>query len=279
MTKLENDISKYKKLIVAGDSWTYGSEIRPANLPLEVNDWDPKNDEYRIPRIWPSKLANLLGIEEVKNLSYPAASNDSIVRYTIGYLTQEYFSKGKSADDVLVVIGFTSPERKDFYYRSIDNPHKNFWYTLWPMWKHKYPQAELTEFAELYMAYMYNSEEYIHRYLNQIFYLQTVLEKYNIDYLFFQAFYQRSDMHIKQWADDPFHRHYQGQPDEMLWNLINDVRFMHKNEKIHSFHNYIINRDQTPTNSQAILNMHPSELGHTWWAEHIYEYGKEKNLW
>lgn len=270
---------KFKRLVVSGDSWTYGSEIRDPALPEEIKDWDPPNDAYRLPRIWPTKLGKHLGIDDVVNLSYPAASNDRIVRNLVGWLTQEYLSPKKDTSELFVVVGFTSPERKDFYYRDINNKHKHFWYTMWPMWKHKYPQEELNEFAELYAAYMWNPEEYTHRYLTQVFYLQTLFNHYGIKHLFFQAFYQRNDMHIRQWVDDPYNRHYQGQPDEMIWQMIDPIRFMHKDDTIHSFHNYIVDKDTSENKRDCILNMHPSELGHTWWADHVYEYGKDKNLW
>jgi hypothetical protein len=263
-----------KKLVVIGDSWTYGSEIRDPKLPKEVNDWDPPNDQYRIPRIWPTKLANKLDYDVV-NLSYPAASNDRSVRILTGWLSQEYFSKKKSTDDLFVVVGLTSPERKDFYYKS--DTH-NFWYTVWPMWEHKYPQPELTEFSKLYALYMWNSEEYTHRYLQQIFYLQTLFNHYKIKHLFFQAFYQSNTMHIKNWTDDPYSRQYNAQPDHMLWDLIDPVRFMHKDDKVHSFHNYITSKDTSPNKETSILLMHPSETGHTWWADHMYEYLMDHNL-
>jgi hypothetical protein len=139
MTKLQNDIDSPKplRLVVAGDSWTYGSEIRDPQLPDTVKDWDKENDHYRTQRIWPNKLAKLLNITDIINLSYPAASNDKIVRNTIGWLTQEYLSKNRPTDDLLVIIGLTSPERKDFYYKT-DNTN-GFWFTLWPMWRHLYP--------------------------------------------------------------------------------------------------------------------------------------------
>jgi hypothetical protein len=272
-------MQKVKTLLVDGDSWTYGSEIRDPQLPESIKDWDPPNDEYRLPRIWASKLGQMIGAEETFNISYPASSNDGIVRRTVGWITQEYLSKGRDTSDLFVVIGFTSPERKDFYYRDIDDKHRHFWYTMWPMWKHKYPQEELNQFAEIYSAYMWNPEEYTHRYLNQVFYLQTLFNHYGIRHLFFQAFYQRNDMHIRQWTDDPYNKHYNGQPDQMVWDMIDPVKFMHKDDKIHSFHNYILNKDVSEGKRDSILNMHPSELGHTWWAEHIYEYGKENKQW
>ena len=45
-------------LLTAGDSWTFGSEVRDPELPQSVSDWDPENNAYRIPRIWPTLLAD-----------------------------------------------------------------------------------------------------------------------------------------------------------------------------------------------------------------------------
>jgi len=265
-----------RKIVVVGDSWTYGSEIKDPALPNTINDWDAENDSYRIPKIWPTKLGNLLGTSDVINLSYPAASNDRSVRLLVGWLTQEYLSKNKPTDELFVVVGLTSPERKDFFY--IDEKISN-WITIWPMWTHDYMQEPLRRFGRLYAEHFWNIEESTHRYLQQIFYLQTLFKHYNIKFLFFQAFYQRQDLHIKQWTDDPYSRHYQSQPDKMIWDLIDDKTFMHKNDKIHSFHNYITKNDPDPEKKSVILNMHPSELGHTMWAEHMTDYLKENNLW
>jgi len=277
--KLEKDIKKMhniKKIVVAGDSWTYGSEIRDPTLPKRVNDWDEPNDKYRLPRIWPNKLGKMIGIDDVVNLSYPAGSNDRTVRHLMGWLTEYYLKDNKPTDELFVVIGLTSPERKDFYYRS---KRDNWWFTLWPMWEHKYPQDDITNFSKLYIKNFYHSEEYTHRYINQIFYLQTVFKQYNIKYLFFQAFYQYKDLNIRNWLDSPHYRHYNSQPDRYIWDMIDPIRFMHKQDEIQSFHNYIINKDKTEYKTDSILNMHPTELGHTWWAEHIYEYCKENDLW
>ena len=99
----------FKRLVVSGDSWTYGSEIRDPKLPESVKDWDEPNDAYRLPKIWPTKLGNYLGVDDVVNLSYPAASNDRIVRNLVGWLTQEYLATKRDTSELFVVVGFTSP--------------------------------------------------------------------------------------------------------------------------------------------------------------------------
>ena len=59
-------------LLTAGDSWTFGSEIKDPNLPDTVSDWDSENNAYRIPKIWPTKLAKVLQADDLSNISYPA---------------------------------------------------------------------------------------------------------------------------------------------------------------------------------------------------------------
>lgn len=271
-------MNKYKHLVVAGDSWTYGSEIKDPSLSADVRDWDEENDSYRLPRIWPTKLGTKIDAEKVVNLSYPASSNDRIIRTLYSWLAQEYFVTEKDTSDLFVVVGFTSPERKDFFF---DDQSENFrdWITLWPMLNWTHPMKNLQSFNELYVNYFWNEEEYVHRYLEQIFNLQTVFKQYKINYLMFQAFYQKEDLHILNWNDNPYARHFNGRADKLLWKLIDPVRFMHKNDSIHSFHNYILDRDTSKEKTISISGMHPSEIAHTWWAEHIYQYCEEHKIW
>ena len=110
-------------LLTAGDSWTFGSEIKDPNLPDTVSDWDSENNAYRIPKIWPTKLAKVLQADDLSNISYPAASNDRIVRLTLSWITQHYIIPKKDTKDLFVIVGFTSPARKDFYYKDpVDIP-------------------------------------------------------------------------------------------------------------------------------------------------------------
>lgn len=269
-------MDKIQKLVVVGDSWTYGSEIRDPVLPEEVKDWYEPNDHYRLPRIWPTKLGNMIGAEQVVNLSYPAASNDRSVRHLVGWLTEHYLKPGKDTSELFVVVGLTSPERRDFYYKGSEG---DWWFTLWPMWKHLYPQAEINALAEPYIKNFYNPKEYIHRYITQIFYLQNIFKQYNIKHVFFQAFYQYENVQIINWLDAPYMRDYGGQPDQYIWDMIDPVRFMHKDTSPHSFHNYIVNKAKEENTGSPFLIMHPNETAHTWWAEHIYQYCTENNLW
>ena len=65
----------------------------------------------------PTKLAKLLDADDFTNISHPWASNDRIVRLTLSWITQHYIKPIDCENDLFVVVGLTSPERKDFYYR------------------------------------------------------------------------------------------------------------------------------------------------------------------
>ena len=63
-----------KKIILCeGDSWTSGDIINPELETTWVNH--PTNDSYRLPKVWPNKLGELLDIE-VLNTANAGCSND-----------------------------------------------------------------------------------------------------------------------------------------------------------------------------------------------------------
>ena len=107
MDKLE-----YKILLTEGDSWTSGDIIDPS-LENELNGHvnSIKNDNFRLPKVWPSKLGKHLGLKVI-NQAIAGSSNDGIVRRTVNSVIG--LLKEHNPEDILVVIGFSSPERKDF---------------------------------------------------------------------------------------------------------------------------------------------------------------------
>lgn len=264
------------RLVVSGDSWTYGSEIRDPMLSQDIKDWDSPNDHYRIPRIWPTKLGKLINATEVVNLSYPASSNDRIVRVTREWLVENHINTNENKKDLFLIVGFTSPERKDFYYKDHDT---DAWITIWPMWEPNYRQHALKDFHKIYVKHMWNTEEYVSRYVNQILDLQNLCEIHGIRYLFFQAFYQHENLMIQNWKDASYADSSTNQTNRKIWDLIDGRRFMHKNFQSHSFHNHIMEIDKKNGTNDALIIQHPSEIAHGWWAEKLHQYCTENKLW
>ena len=93
-----------------GDSWTAGDIVDPELFGddlTKVND--PRNTPYRLSKVWPGMLAY-----ETINESEAGSSNDAIVRRV--YRNVLNLLKENKPEDLFVIIGWSSPERKDFYY-------------------------------------------------------------------------------------------------------------------------------------------------------------------
>ena len=81
---------KVKRLYTIGDSWTYGDEL---DNPIEES--------------WPSVLSKDIGCELV-NEGVNGGSNDWMFRRTV-----EWVSKHKSIDGVIVIVGWSEPNRRE----------------------------------------------------------------------------------------------------------------------------------------------------------------------
>ena len=117
-----------KKIILCGgESWTSGDIIDPelqSNGVTYVNHSD--NDEYRLPKVRPHKLGKLLNVD-VKNCAAAGCSHDTIVRDVMEHTLN--LLKNYKNEDIFVIVGWTSPERKDFYY---EYENESFWETMRP---------------------------------------------------------------------------------------------------------------------------------------------------
>jgi hypothetical protein len=279
-----------KTILVAGDSWTFGSEIKDPTLSEDIKDWDVKNNSYRIPRIWPTLLATELGTS-LTNLSYPAASNDRILRLTESWLYENYISINKDTRDLTVIIGWTSPERKDFVYDDPSKKHSNpNWTTIWPQQGgFNYIQPGMNSFFKTYVTYLWHEREALNRYVHQVTAIQNLCKVHNIKLLMFQAFYDKglgihgADENIDNFIDhknpgyinDEFekaeigenypgwHHHYSNELNKTMWECLDQKIFLQQ-----SFFGYMKKHDMDKT----ITGQHPNELGHKLWADHIKDY-------
>jgi lysophospholipase L1-like esterase len=94
-----------KILYANGDSWTEGDEI-PSKSRVDVC----KNTLYY--ESWPYKLSRSLNIPLCINDGGSAGSNPRIFRTTLDYIIK-YVNFGKDPSELLIVIGWTTPERTE----------------------------------------------------------------------------------------------------------------------------------------------------------------------
>ncbi len=272
----------YKIIYCDGDSWTAGDLLDP-NLEKKGIGWinDPLNDNYRLPKVWPHKLGKLCGIE-VKNNSVAGSSNDGIVRRvldSIPKLLRQYKS-----EELCVIIGWTSPERKDFYFRDGEKEH---WETLLP--------AELTQnqmnvdvekFYKTYLKHFWNIEEFSNRYIEQNLLLHYYLDNLGINHYFFNAFYESSGENFNgSLYEKYFISKRRGLPDEFSQEYIDELKKVHgimdellfdefkkifKNNFLQlSFKKYCDVIE--PKWGRRYTMNHPNEKMHDEWSKYVYK--------
>jgi hypothetical protein len=259
------------RLIAFGDSWTWGSELRDPSVQGPREDFDPRDDQWRQAHAWPAHLGNLLARDSVINLGRPACSNDTILRTLTEWLATSGHLQGHGNPKDLVVIGWTSPERKDFWFYDSDDPHcpDQGWLTMYPMWTHTYQHAAINRFSYEYVSYWWHAAEYMHRYINTLHRAQQLLDSVGLDYCHFQAIYHHHAQLIDQWNDQQYqaqHSHSISDADRLLWQQLHSNRFLHKDQARATFHNHILAQR---SRQDVLMISHPNELGHEIWAEHL----------
>ena len=274
------DKLKYKILFTEGDSWTSGDIIDPS-LVKELNGHvnSIKNDNFRLPKVWPSKLGKHLGLSVI-NQAVAGSSNDGIVRRTVNSIIG--LLKKNNPEDILVIIGLSSPERKDFFY-SKDNEAN--WDTLYPLDNFE-NSKDRQNFKRSYIECYWNEFEYISRYINSVIYLNYFLQSKNIDHLFFNGFYQDdSGLFNSQSLFNIIEKFKDKHKDMFLEhigisNLFEELNNIKNNFFINtSFKSFIDNQPGVKTipNSTYYSNYHPSENGHKVWAQFLANFILEKD--
>jgi len=283
-------------IIFDGDSWVFGCEIVDPELSKKLGginihpgqyDYLTENDFYRIKRIFPTYLGELLNAN-IENISWPADDNTTILNRTIVHITNEYLSKNKPVDNLLIVVGWSSPERNSFWYKD-DKISNRF--RLLPNVPH-FDTKEQEKFWEIYVSYLWNVEEYLPRYVMNVLQLQNFCNSHNIKWLCFNSFYQTPSVSPKEWIDldvkneliklkdfNSLHG-YQKSYDSLgkkvshqyeyvsLWDTIDTVRFYKKDQEKNTFKSFMEKRNEEP----IYFGWHPSPNSHKLWAEELYEY-------
>lgn len=282
---------KYK-LICNGDSWTFGSEIvdplikakYPPNVHVGQYDHEKENLSYRTERIWTTYIKEYLDCDTV-NLAWPADDNKTILRRTIDYVTQEYLIPGKSTEELVVIVGWSSPERNSWWYK--DNSQE-YNFIIWPNNEH-FRNQDQKEFWKLYIKYFWNPEEYMTRYIMDNLTLQNFCIANNIKHLAYSSFYQVPGKQVPEWnknfseaidkmAEDYYHydndvsktRNTKCFDWNKTWELIKFPNYYKKDQDICTFNEFIQANLKDPYEGQ-----HPNPEAHRIWAKEIARYLKE----
>lgn len=241
-----------KLILCEGDSWTAGDIIDPeifGDRLDKVND--PRNRPYRLPKVWPHKLGKLLKVDTDNN-SESGSSNDGIVRRLLKKIPE--LLKLYKPKDLFVIIGWSSPERKDFYYKG----EWNSWETLYPaqLTQDFSYDKDLQEFYRIYLEKFWNEEEYIERYIQHNLLIHHFLNSYNIKHIFFDAFYETKDMGIY---------------DKLNKDNLKQIKDIRKNNFIDKTFREVLMKGEYLDEELFGKDYHPTEKAHEIWARYLYD--------
>jgi hypothetical protein len=275
-------------LVGCGDSWAWGTELIAQKIDPLTYTFDLQNTKenirYREDNRYLKLFADKIGANKFVDLSKGGISNDTILRSLMRWLANQGYTTGRDTSNLFVSIGWTSPERKDFHFK------KNIgfgdaatgWFTVYPLWTHDYGHPELEEFFQMYVNNFWNAEEYMHRWITQVWITEMFLKQLGIKYIMHQAFYHLKGHLISKWNDEEFindHREAINFGDVKLWEGVDPVRFVHKDDKnIGTFHHYILNYVGKKNLEEVFAISHPNAYGHKIWADHLYNYCVENKL-
>jgi len=275
------------KLIGCGDSWAWGAELVDKE---KFPDWHFGIDQNRLPgeSVYREKnrylnlFAKKAGVTEIVSLAKFSLSNDAIVRLLINYLAKEGYLSGRDTSELFVSIGWTSPERREFYYKKPWSGADDHWLPFgpWPIGDPKtYPDLE--KFRELFIDNFWNIGESMNRYIRQVWQTELMLKHFKIKYVMHQAFYHYHNQMIYEWDDRKYKENTQdkiSEGDKILWHNIDPILYMNKDSSDQStFHHYIV-KAVGGDKDKVFAVWHPNELGHELWADYMYQYCKDHQL-
>jgi len=288
--------NKKLEIVCDGDSWTFGSELADPILVEKFGgpmihpgtyDYFQENDSYRIPKIWSTFLESELDAT-CYNISWPADDNKTILNRTIDYVISNYLVPKRDTSNLIVIVGWSSPERNSFWYK---DDKINYHFRLTPNVPHFNTKGQ-EDFWKLYVEYYWNKEEYIPRFIMNVLQLQTFCEANNIKWMCYNSFYQIKDKNVQDWVDLSIKDELNGMitlgyiqttsngyrksisTDYVKsWNLVNPINFYKKDENNNTFRTFIMKNCNDP-----FVGWHPSEEGHKAWAKELARYITENIL-
>lgn len=271
-------------LLGCGDSWCWGDELIDKELYPKYKFGDDlgnlkNNDTYREKNRYLNMLGQKLGTEQIHCLAFRGSSNDAIFRTLVDYLANEKYLFGRSTKQLFVSIGWTSPERREFYFK--EKWGSDNWMPVGP-WQldHDGTRPYLCDFQNLLFEHFWHTAEYMNRWTRQLYFTELLLKSLNISYVMHQAFYHSNLKTIDEWDSNDLKnaKDYISKQDDLIYKSLDNIKFIGKNDTDMTFHNYILNQVNGDT-KKVFAEWHPNELGHKLWADFLYKYIRDNNLW
>ena len=174
-------------LYVAGDSWTYGSELRnPARLDV-TDDFDPVHSTYRERVNWAGLLGHRLKLPVI-NSGHAGGSNQRIMRTGLSDIT----NLKREGRKPMVIISWTQMQRFELY-----EGKAHHWIDFIS------PAAEHNRKIGLEIWERYSSDRSdVHMYLQQLIYMDAFLKMNHVPYIGTNVFRHNWNL-LEDFAKDP----------------------------------------------------------------------------
>lgn len=269
----------FDTLYTNGDSWTAGHFIQPSLIKKGIEDPNHiDNTAYRKKYSWPAYTGFKLGIK-VENKAHAGASNDWIVRSTINDFNE--LLKTHSPNKFFALIGWSSPERKDFFYK---NGEIQGWDTFYPAeyrdWTDKDDKVR-NDFYKSYVVRFWNEEEYYTRHMLNVINLSNFFKTKKIKFRFFDSFYEskanamsiQPTLYNTPVLGTAIGKWYESTPhiDNLnIHGVYEDYSKLYSKYYIkQSFLGYLKSYAKNQKHFERLVGYHPSKEGHIQWAEHL----------
>lgn len=274
------------KIVTCGDSWCWGAElVDPDQEPFWIPNADnhhlhllPVHEKYRLEHKYIRIFAEGVQADEIVDLSQCSISNDAVVRRLTEWLLVEGYTTGRDTSDLFISIGWTSPERVEFYNKECGGVDRGWLaFGSWSTNDGVYENSDISKFMKLYFRHCLSEEGFIHHWLSQLWQTEMMLKRFNIKYVMFQAFYDHCyhGYSPHQWDDHKYTADYIdviSPGDKILKQSFDPLRFMEwSSEKIGTSHNFMVNAAGGDA-TKVIGSWHPNVLGHSIWGEHMVKH-------
>mgnify|MGYP000929562168 FL=1 len=254
------------KLLCAGDSWCYGSDL---GEHLET---------LRYSRL----LGQTLGAASVVNLAKPGISNSYIIMTIMEWLAINGYLAGNDTSDLFISIGWTSPERFDIYpTAAARGSDTSYWQTIGPWIFEKdfdtsghYPiDSKFKDHLEFYYLHLKNEQTDYYQWVLEIVKMQNLLKNLGIKFLMHQAIYNND--HYKTGIDKVYDLTNMFHGAALLWESVEKATFLRKEHDNMSLYSYL--KDEVNTLNHG-RGDHPSKQGHEMIANLLHTYIVENHL-
>ena len=211
-------MSKIRKLIVFGDSWTFGDELLAPELVDRPDRYTamPENDQYRLQHCWACHVADHFDLELV-NLAFNGMSLQSMI------WTALWWVNNHDVSDSVAIAALTLDHRTSWYLDNVPDRTPE-----WNMHMHSAWSSLAEPWSSIKQNHFKSSQgDMLDQYHRQqaVLCFDSISERYRIPVVQF-------DIHPNQ---TPYYGKQHAYVGEAAWNWIEDNRAKdkHPNEQGH----------------------------------------------